>query len=89
MNNISKKQASESFLENRSMIDGLKRLPQYLNMNTISSGLIAGIFGATTTLIIVGAGTDAGLAQAQIISWVFACWFFGPVVGLLLSLKYK
>lgn len=80
---------TESFLDNRSMIDGLRRLPKYLNMNTISSGLIAGIFGATTTLIIVGAGTDAGLTQAQIISWVFACWFFGPVVGLLLSLKYK
>lgn len=71
------------------MLQALKEVPRHLNGNTLSAGVIAGIFGATTALILVGAGTDAGLPQGQIISWVFACWFIGPVVGLLLSLKYR
>jgi benzoate membrane transport protein len=80
---------NHSFVEDRSIWSGIKNLPKHLNLNTISAGLLAGIFGMTTTLIIVGAANDAGLSQTQTISWVFACWFFGPVIGFLISMRYK
>jgi len=64
-------------------------LPRYINLSTFSTGFLAGIFGASATLIIINAANTAGLSQAQTISWVFACWFFGPVVGLILTLKHQ
>ena len=72
-----------------SIANSIKQLPKHINLSTVSSGFLAGVFGWTTTLIIVNAANAAGLSQAETISWVFACWFFGPVLGLILSLKHQ
>lgn len=61
-----------------------------LNINTISSGIVATIFGCTgPALIIIGGATSGGLTHVQTISWLFAVYFFGGLLGLFLSVKYK
>src|SRR5690625_988398 len=70
-----------------SLINDLKK---YFHINTISSGLIATIFGATgPILIIISGATAAGLTYTQTISWIFAVYFFGGLLGLILSIKYR
>lgn len=67
----------------------LKNLPKYLNINTISAGLVASIFGCTgPALIIIGAAASGGLTYAQSISWIFAVYFFSGLLGIFLALKY-
>lgn len=61
-----------------------------LNLNTISAGLVATIFGCTgPALIIIGGATSGGLAYGETISWIFAVYFFSGVLGIFLSLKYR
>ncbi len=68
----------------------LKLLPEHLNVNTISAGTLAAIFGCTgPALIIIGGATDAGLSVEQMISWLFAVYFFGSLIGIYLSLRYR
>lgn len=72
-----------------SILDGIRNLPKYLNSTTISSGIIAGIFGWATALILYANGNTCGWTTEQTISWIFACWVFGPLLGIILSLKYQ
>lgn len=70
--------------------ESLKLLPKHLNANTISAGTLAAIFGCTgPALIIIGGAKDAGLTMEQTISWLFAVYFFGALIGLYLALKYR
>lgn len=79
----------DNFLENRSILDGIRYIPKYINLQNISTGLLAGIFGWTCVLLIVGVAQDAGLSEKDTISWVFACWTFGGLIGAIVILKYK
>lgn len=75
---------------NNSFIQNLREYPKHLNANTFGSGLIAAIFGCTgPALIIIGGGTDNGLTPTQIISWLFAVYFFGGLLGFYLAIKFK
>lgn len=68
----------------------MKDLRRNLNVNTISAGLVAAIFGCTgPALIIISGGTNGGLTYAETISWLFAVDFFGGLLGIFLSLKYR
>jgi benzoate membrane transport protein len=68
----------------------LKDLRQNLNVNTISAGLVAAIFGCTgPALIIIGGATSGGLTYAQTISWIFAVYFFSGLLGIFLALKHR
>lgn len=68
----------------------IKDLRHNLNVNTISAGLVAAIFGCTgPALIIISGGTNGGLSYAETISWLFAVDFFGGLLGIFLSLKYR
>lgn len=72
------------------IFSGLKNLPMVLNVRTISSGIVAAVFGCTgPALIIIGGASAGGLTNAQTISWLFAVYFFGGILGVLLSLKYR
>ncbi|WP_085994144.1 benzoate/H(+) symporter BenE family transporter [Oceanobacillus senegalensis] len=67
-----------------------KDLRQHLNVNTVSSGLVAAIFGCTgPALIIIGGATSGGLTYAETISWIFAVYFFSGLLGIFLSVKYR
>lgn len=69
---------------------GLKDFPKDLSINNISAGVLAAIFGCTgPALIIIGGAANGGLTQAQTISWLFAVYFFGGLLGIFLALKYK
>ncbi|WP_338453062.1 benzoate/H(+) symporter BenE family transporter [Niallia oryzisoli] len=68
----------------------MKDLRHNLNVNTISAGLVAAIFGCTgPALIIINGGTNGGLTYVETISWLFAVDFFGGLLGIFLSLKYR
>ncbi|WP_044895342.1 benzoate/H(+) symporter BenE family transporter [Bacillus alveayuensis] len=70
--------------------NGLKDFSKHLSMSTISAGTIAAIFGCTgPALIIIGGAADGGLTHEQTISWLFAIYFFGGLLGIYLALKYR
>ncbi|MEK5269431.1 benzoate/H(+) symporter BenE family transporter [Aeribacillus sp. FSL K6-8394] len=67
-----------------------KGFTKHLNINTVSAGTLAAIFGCTgPALIIIGGAADGGLTHEQTISWLFAVYFFGGLLGIYLSLKYR
>lgn len=56
----------------------------------MSAGLVASIFGWTgPALIIIGGAASGGLTHAETISWLFGVYFFGGLLGIYLSLKYR
>ncbi|MCP3761105.1 benzoate/H(+) symporter BenE family transporter [Domibacillus sp. A3M-37] len=68
----------------------MKGFSNSFNINTVSAGTLAAIFGCTgPALIIINGATNGGLTQAQTISWLFAVYFFGGLIGLFLGLRYK
>ncbi|TVZ89113.1 benzoate membrane transport protein [Aeribacillus composti] len=67
-----------------------KGFTKHLNINTVSAGTLAAIFGCTgPALIIIGGAADGGLTHEQTISWLFAVYFFGGLLGIYLALKYR
>lgn len=69
---------------------GLADLPKHLNGSTISSGLISTVFGCTgPCLVTVAAATAAGFTLEDTVTWVFGIYFFGGLLGTILSLYYK
>lgn len=68
----------------------MKGFSRNLNISTISAGTLAAIFGCTgPALIIINGASDGGLTQAETISWLFAVYFFGGLLGIFMSLRYK
>ncbi|MCM3397757.1 benzoate/H(+) symporter BenE family transporter [Oceanobacillus profundus] len=68
----------------------VSNIQKYLNERTISTGVLAAIFGCTgPALIIIGGARDAGLTTEQMFSWLFAVYFFGSLIGIYMALKYK
>ncbi len=69
---------------------GLSDLPKYLNASTVTAGLVAAIFGCSgPALIIMNSAMSANYTTGQTISWLFAVYFFGGLLSLVLALKYK
>ncbi|KAB2330503.1 benzoate/H(+) symporter BenE family transporter [Cytobacillus depressus] len=69
---------------------GVKSLSKHIQLKTISSGIVAAIFGCTgPALIIIGGAEAGGLSDVQTISWLFAVYFFGGLLGIFLALKYR
>ena len=59
-------------------------------ISTFSAGIVASIFGCTgPMLIIVNAAANMNLTLNQTVSWVFAIYFMGGLLGICLSLRYK
>ncbi|MEW6662333.1 MAG: benzoate/H(+) symporter BenE family transporter [Bacillota bacterium] len=69
---------------------GLRNLWGYLNIKTATAGVVAGIFGCTgPVLIIMNSAAAGSLTEAQTVSWLFAVYFFGGLISLLLALYYQ
>lgn len=61
-----------------------------INMNNITAGIVAGIFGCTgAALLMINVANNIGLTAQQTSSWIFSIYFFGGLIGVILSLKYK
>lgn len=59
-------------------------------MNNITAGIVAGMFGCTgSALIMINVADNLGLTAQETTSWMFAIYFFGGLIGLILSLIYK
>jgi benzoate membrane transport protein len=72
------------------MKQNFQDLRHNLNVNTVSAGLVAAIFGCTgPALIIIGGATSGGLTHTQTISWIFATYFFSGLLGIFLALKFR
>lgn len=61
-----------------------------INGSNIASGLVAGTFGCTgSALLVINAANNLNLSKTSTISWLFSIYFFGGLIGLILSFKYK
>ena len=65
-----------------------KDLRRTIDINTISSAVVASIFGGTgPALIVIGGATNGGLTYAQTISWLFAVYFFSGYSVIYFGIK--
>ncbi|MBP2303580.1 benzoate/H(+) symporter BenE family transporter [Azospirillum picis] len=70
-------------------MDGLRALPKHLTLKSVSAGTVAAIFGCTgPALIIIGAAEAGGLTSAQTVSWLFAVYFLGGLISLVMAPYY-
>lgn len=65
-------------------------MPKYININTVTAGIISTIFGCTgPALIVMNAAESGNLTALQTVSWLFGIYFFGGLIGVVMSLYYK
>ncbi|GEA18955.1 benzoate/H(+) symporter BenE family transporter [Moorella sp. E306M] len=70
--------------------EGWRNLWGKLNANTITTGIVATIFGCSgPALIVMNAAQNAKLTDVQTISWLFSIYFFGGLISIILGLYYK
>lgn len=70
--------------------EGLRDLPKATTVSTVGIGFAAALFGCSgPALIIYESGKQGGWSDAQIASWIFAVYFFGALLGIILSLNWK
>lgn len=72
------------------MTDEKSNLIKDMNVKNISSGIIAGTLGIFgPTIMVIEAANAGGFSYAETISWAYAVLFFGAVLGIVMSLRYK
>jgi len=65
-------------------------LPNHINLNTVSAGLVAAIFGCSgPALIVLDGASKGGLTDGQTVAWLLAIYLIGGLISLLLALQYK
>lgn len=61
-----------------------------ISLKNITAGLIASIFGCTgPVLLIINISEGLSLSTVDTISWIFSIYFFGGLMGVILSRKYR
>lgn len=69
---------------------GWRRVWQDLGPAYVSNGLIAFVFTATGPLaIILSVGSQGGLSQAELASWVFGCFAVNGLISLVMSWRHR
>lgn len=69
---------------------GLRDFPKYFSPSTISTGIIAAIMGCTgPAILVINAAKMGNLSPQETASWLFAVYFFGGLMTLLLAMYYK
>lgn len=70
--------------------EGLRDLPAAINLNSVSAGAVAAIFGCSgPALIVIGAAAAGKLTSGQTVAWLLAIYGLGGLISLLLALRYK
>ena len=70
--------------------EGLRDLPAAINLNSVSAGAVAAIFGCSgPALIVIGAAAAGTLTSGQTVAWLLAIYGLGGLISLLLALRYK
>ncbi|MGO1766659.1 MAG: benzoate/H(+) symporter BenE family transporter, partial [Advenella sp.] len=71
-------------------IAGLRGLPAALNLNSISAGLVAAIFGCSgPALIVIGAAQAGQLSNGQTVAWLLAIYLLGGIISILMGMRYR
>jgi benzoate membrane transport protein len=68
---------------------GLAGIPRYLNLHTISSGLVAGVFNLGPLLLLTDLARRAGLTAGELSSWFAAVFIAGALLTFILGLYYQ
>lgn len=68
---------------------GLRDLPKNINSRTIGGTLLALGFALPGMLRMATICAGAGLTEKEMVSWLFSIWFFGGLIGVVMSLRYK
>ncbi len=69
---------------------GLAALPRALTLKAFSAGTVAAIFGCSGPALIVISAADSGkLSGGQTVAWLFAVYFLGGLISLLMALRYR
>ena len=69
--------------------EGPARTPRHLTLKSVSAGTVAAIFGCSgPALIVIGAAEAGGLTSSQTVSWLFAIYFLGGLISLVLAPFY-
>lgn len=70
--------------------EGLRDLPAAINLNSVSAGTVAAIFGCSgPALIVIGAAAAGKLTSGQTVAWLLAIYGLGGLISLILALRYK
>lgn len=68
----------------------LNGLSQAFTVKTVTAGVVAAIFGCSgPALIIISAAEAGNLSGAQTAAWLFAVYFVGGLISLILALRYR
>ncbi len=71
-------------------MSGAPSLRAALNTRTISTGVVAALFGCTGPAVIVMNAAEAGnLSNAQTVAWLFAIYVLGGLISVIFSLRYR
>ena len=71
-------------------MSGLRELPAALNLNSISAGLVAAIFGCSgPALIVIGAAQAGQLSNGQTVAWLLAIYLLGGIISLFMGMRYR
>ncbi|MCE7521627.1 benzoate/H(+) symporter BenE family transporter [Alcanivorax xenomutans] len=60
------------------------------NSRTLSTGVVAALFGCTGPAVIVMNAAEAGrLSNAQTVAWLFGIYVLGGLISLFFALRYR
>ncbi|WP_104003839.1 benzoate/H(+) symporter BenE family transporter [Marinobacterium lutimaris] len=65
-------------------------LRQAINLKSVSTGVVAALFGCSGPALIVIRAAEAGqLSSGQTVAWLFAIYFLGGLVSIGMALRYR
>ncbi len=68
----------------------IRELPRHLTLGSVTTGIVAAVFGCTgPALILINSALQGHLTPQQLTSWMFGVYFFGGLISLILSLHYQ
>jgi len=68
----------------------LKSLRQSLNVKSVSTGVVAALFGCSGPALIVISAAEAGnLSDGQTVAWLLGIYFIGGLISLFMALRYR
>lgn len=71
-------------------VAGLRGLPAALNLNSVSAGLVAAIFGCSgPALIVIGAAQAGQLSNGQTVAWLLAIYLLGGIISIFMGMRYR
>jgi len=71
-------------------LPGAREIARGLDRHNITNGITAFLFATTGPLaIFIGVGTEGGMGQADLSSWIFGAYGVGGVLSLIFCLLYR